>query len=85
MKDVVAVGATAVLPIDVWWELRPDAEFVLVHRAAQEDLEVRVEGPTEPELAARLEARLGLPVRVTPLPVGSLTRSSYKAARVIDE
>jgi phenylacetate-CoA ligase len=85
MKDLVPVGTTAVLPIDVWWELRPDAEFVLVRRAGQEDLEVRVEGPTDPELAARLETRLGIPVRVTPLPEGSLARSSYKSARVVDE
>ena len=53
MKDLVDVGGRAVLPIDVWWELDADAEFVLVRTRGQQHLEVRIEGdpPARPRRA----------------------------------
>jgi phenylacetate-CoA ligase len=85
MKDLVPVGDTTVLPIDVWWELAADAEFVLVRRTHEETLEVRVEGATPAGLEDRLRARLNVPVMVTSIPRGALARSGYKAVRVVDE
>ncbi len=85
IKDLVDVGGTTVLPVDVWWELEPDAEFVLVRRAGQRHLEVRVEGDQPAGLAERLGRRLGVEVRVTSLPPGTLARSGYKSVRVVDE
>ena len=85
IKDLVDVGGTLVLPVDVWWELEPDAEFVLVRRVGQRDLEVRVEGDQPADLAERLRARLGVEVGVTSLAPGALARSGYKSVRVVDE
>ncbi|HEV7864283.1 MAG TPA: hypothetical protein VGR20_16365 [Acidimicrobiia bacterium] len=85
VKDLVPVAGRNLLPIDVWWELAPDAEFVLVRRPGAERLTVRVEGPPDGSLADRLEHRCALPVDVDFLERGTLARSGYKAARVIDE
>jgi phenylacetate-CoA ligase len=84
VKDVVRVGDTKVLPIDVWFELPDDAEFVLVRSPHQQELTVRVEGGPDPDLRTRLEARLGVPTRLEWLPSGTLPRASYKPVRVID-
>jgi phenylacetate-CoA ligase len=84
-KDLVPVAGRAVLPIDVWWDLAPDAEYVLVRRPDQDRLEVRLEGPLPADLSARLTDRIGVPITVTSLPDGTLARSGYKAVRVVDE
>jgi phenylacetate-CoA ligase len=89
VKDLVPVAGQEILPIDVWWELAPDAEFVLVRRPGADRLSVRVEhtGPVSgPDgLAGRLERRCGVPVDVEFLAPGTLARAGYKAVRVIDE
>jgi phenylacetate-CoA ligase len=89
VKDLVPVAGREILPIDVWWELAPDTEFVLVRRPGADRLTVRVEhaGPASGPagLAERLEQRCGVPVDVEFLEVGTLARAGYKAVRVIDE
>jgi hypothetical protein len=85
VKDLVRVGDRALLPIDVWWELPADAEFVLVRRPQARRLTVRVEGQPAPDLGARLEARCGVPVDIEALEAGTLARSGYKSVRVVDE
>jgi phenylacetate-CoA ligase len=93
VKDLVTVAGRQLLPIDVWWELPPDAEFVLVRRPAADRLTVQVEavpssaggGASSPDLAARLEHRCGVPVEVVPVEPGALARAGYKSVRVIDE
>jgi phenylacetate-CoA ligase len=85
MKDLVNVGGRQVLPIDVWWDLPADAEFVLVRQPTQDSLELRVEGDVPGDLAPKLQQRLDVPVHVTELSPGTLARSDYKAVRVIDE
>jgi phenylacetate-CoA ligase len=84
-KDAVFVRDQMILPIDVWLELEADAEFVLVRRPGATELEVRVEGRPADDLVDRLAVRCGVPVRVSPIPAGSLERSGYKAVRVVDE
>ena len=85
VKDIVVVDGRRLLPIDVWWELDPEAEFVLVRRPGAERLAVRVEGTPAPDLAERLTARCGVPVDVEALEPGTLARSGYKSVRVVDE
>ena len=87
VKDLVPVGDRTVLPIDVWWELPADAEFVLVRRPRAERLVVRVEGAVAQDagLAERLEERCAVPVAVEALEPGTLARSGYKSVRVVDE
>jgi len=85
-KDLLTVQGRWVLPIDVWFELEPAQEFVLVRTGTEQDrLEVRVEGPVSDDLVDRLSARLEMPVEVTVIERGALTRSSYKAERVVTE
>ena len=85
MQDVITVGGTWILPIDVWFELEDGQEFVLVRTGdAQDALEVRVENASA-DLAERLRARTGVPVTVTSVEVGSLPRAAYKSKRVVDE
>jgi phenylacetate-CoA ligase len=83
-RDIVWVGEQMLLPVDVWAELGADAEFVIVRRPDADRLEVRVEGTAPDDAADRLRARFGVPVDLTPLPVGALARSAYKASRVVD-
>jgi phenylacetate-CoA ligase len=85
VRDLVPVAGRRILPIDVWWELAPDAEFVLVRRRHARHLTVRVEGGTAPDAAERLQARCGVPVEVEILEPGTLARSGYKSVRVVDE
>jgi phenylacetate-CoA ligase len=89
VKDLVPVAGKEVLPIDVWWEVAPDAEFVLVRRPGADRLTVRVEhsGPASRPagLADRLSQRCGVPVDVDFLEPGTLHRAGYKAIRVVDE
>jgi phenylacetate-CoA ligase len=85
VKDIVTVGGRRLLPVDVWWELAPEAEFVLVRRPRAERLAVRVEGAPAPDLAERLAARCGVPVDVEALEPGALARSGYKSVRIVDE
>ncbi len=85
VRDLVPVAGRRLLPIDVWWELAPDAEFVLVRRPGARRLLVRLEGPVAPDLAERLEARCGVPVDVESLDPGTLARPGYKSVRVVDE
>ena len=85
VKDVVTVAGRKLLPIDVWWDLPADAEFVLVRRPDAERLTVRVEGPTSADLPDRLTVRCGVPVDVEPVEPGTLARSGYKSVRVADE
>ncbi len=85
MKDAVPVAGRRLLPIDVWWELPADAEFVLVRRPGAERLTVRVEGPVAADLAGRLAERCGVPVDVEAVEPGTLARSGYKSVRVVDE
>jgi phenylacetate-CoA ligase len=85
-KDIVTVAGKWVLPIDVWFELDPGQEFVLVRTGEQQDrLEVRVEGPVPDDLTERLRARTGVPVEVVELPSGTVARSAYKSVHVVDE
>lgn len=85
VKDLVPVAGRTVLPIDVWWELPADAEFVLVRRPAVERLTVRLEGRIPPDLTDRLQQRCGVPVDVEAVEPGTLARSGYKSVRVVDE
>ena len=88
VRDLVPVADREILPIDVWWELAPDAEFLLVRRPDAERLTVRIEGPAgtdAADLVERLEQRCGVPVAVEILEPGTLTRAGYKAVRVVDE
>ena len=85
MKDAVPVAGRRLLPIDVWWELPADAEFVLVRRPGAERLTVRFEGPVAADLAERLAERCGVPVDVEAVEPGTLARSGYKSVRVVDE
>jgi phenylacetate-CoA ligase len=85
VKDLVPVAGTELLPIDVWWELEADAEFVLVRRPAADRLTVRVEGASGNDLPDRLEQRCGVPVDVEYFEPGTLARAGYKAVRVVDE
>jgi phenylacetate-CoA ligase len=85
-KDLVTVQDKWVLPIDVWFELEPGQEFVLVRTGAEQDrLEVRVEDPVPADLTDRLLARLKVPIDVHRLERGTLVRSAYKAERVVTE
>jgi phenylacetate-CoA ligase len=84
-KDIVFVNGKLVLPIDVWLELPTESEFVLVRRPDAERLTVRVEHDPPCSLADRLTARIGVPVDVEQVPVGSLRRAAYKPERVADE
>jgi len=84
-RDVVWVDGHMILPIDVWTELPPAAEFVLVRRPDAHSLEVRVEGDVPADLTQRLGATLGVPVDVVNLAAGSLPRAAYKQALVVDE
>jgi phenylacetate-CoA ligase len=85
-KDLLTVQGRWVLPIDVWFELEPGQEFVLVRTGAEQDrLEIRVEGPVSDDLVDRLVTRLGVPVTVSTLEPGTLARSAYKAERVLTE
>jgi phenylacetate-CoA ligase len=85
VRDLVPVAGRRILPIDVWWEVAPNAEFVLVRRRDARRLTVRVEGGTPPDVAERLQARCGVPVDVEILEPGTLARSGYKSVRVVDE
>ena len=90
VKDLVPVAGKELLPIDVWWELDPAAEFVLVRRPNAERLTIRLERPggTAPpsaDLVARLEQRCDVPVDAEVLEPGTLARAGYKAVRVVDE
>jgi phenylacetate-CoA ligase len=85
VKDLVPVAGRTLLPIDVWWELPADAEFVLVRRPGAERLTVRVEGPCAADLTDRLTQRCGVPVDVESVEPASLARSGYKSVRVVDE
>ncbi len=90
LKDLVPVAGKELLPIDVWWELEPDAEFVLVRRPGADRLTVRIEQAApgrrqRTEITDRLEQRCGVPVEVQLLEPGTLARAGYKAVRVVDE
>jgi phenylacetate-CoA ligase len=85
VKDVVPVAGHMLLPIDVWWELPADAEFVLVRRPGAERLTVRLEGPAPADVPDRLTERCGVPVDVESVEPGTLNRSGYKSLRVVDE
>jgi phenylacetate-CoA ligase len=85
VQDLVPVAGRTLLPIDVWWELPADAEFVLVRRPGAERLIVRLEGPADADLQDRLERRCGVPVVVEAVDPGALARSGYKSVRVVDE
>jgi hypothetical protein len=74
-----------ILPIDVWTELPPGTEFVLVRRPDSHRLEVRVEGDVPVDLAGRLGAKLGVPVDLVNLAAGTLPRAAYKQVLVVDE
>jgi phenylacetate-CoA ligase len=85
VKDIVTVAGRRLLPVDVWSELAADAEYLLVRRPNADELEVRVEGAADPDLAERLTIRCGVAVVVTTLERGALARSGYKSVRVVDE
>ena len=96
-KDVVIAGDKKVLPIDVWLVLReieevsrPAAEYQLVRTSDLSALRVRVEAPApttalDQRLAALLEERLGVPLRLELLASGTLPRPAYKPVPVVDE
>lgn len=93
-KDLTRIGGKGLLPVDVWWVLedfpelkRPTIEFLVVRRAGQGALELRIEGDAAlgAKIAARLEERLSLPARVEMRPRGALPRSEFKPVRVTDE
>jgi phenylacetate-CoA ligase len=85
-KDLLTVQDRWILPIDVWRELAPGQEFVLVRTGDEQDrLEVRVEGTAAADLADRLREGIGAPVDVRQVEVGTLARAAYKAERVVDE
>jgi phenylacetate-CoA ligase len=85
-KDLLTVQGKWVLPIDVWFELQPGQEFVLVRTGDEQDrLQVRVEDPVPDYLTERLRERIGVPVDVQRVERGTLTRAAYKAERVVTE
>ena len=96
-KDLVKAGDKQLLPIDVWVVLReidevsrPAAEYQLVRTTDTSVLRVRVETPNptpalDQRLAALLEERLGVPVRLELLASGTLPRPAYKPVPVVDE
>jgi phenylacetate-CoA ligase len=84
-RDVVWVDGHMILPIDVWTELPPGTEYVLVRRPDAHRLEVRVEGDVPADLVDRLGTKLGVPVDVVSLAAGTLPRAAYKQALVVDE
>ncbi len=96
-KDIVRAADRALLPLDVWLVLRevsevatPAVEYQLVRTADTSALRVRVEtgepGPAlERRVAAHLERRLTVPVRVELLAAGALPRPAYKPVPVVDE
>lgn len=85
-KDVLRVKGRIVLPIDVWFELPVQSEYQLVRPAEPaEHLTIRVEHEPAPDLAERLEARIGAPVEVQVVPEGTIPRAAFKPARVVDE
>ncbi|MGH7787606.1 MAG: phenylacetate--CoA ligase family protein [Candidatus Binatia bacterium] len=101
VKDVVAVGAREILPIDVLLALLDCAplkgtaiEYQIIRRPALQALPLRVEhaaaGGAEAAavtaaIAERTRARLGVPVEVELLAPNALPRFAFKAARVVDE
>jgi phenylacetate-coenzyme A ligase PaaK-like adenylate-forming protein len=85
VQDLVPVAGRTLLPIDVWWELPADAEFVLVRSPGAERLTVRLEGLAAHDLVDRLQQRCGVPVIVEAVEPGALARSGYKSVRVVDE
>jgi phenylacetate-CoA ligase len=84
-KDIVRVAGKIILPLDVWFELPVDAEYQLVRRPDAQRLTVRIEHEGAPDLAQRLEARIGVPVDVEQVGPGALPRAAFKPERVIDE
>jgi phenylacetate-CoA ligase len=84
-KDIVRIDGRLILPIDVWFELPPDAEYALVRRPGATRLTVRVEYRPADDLADRIAARVGVPVDVQPVEPGALPRASFKPIRVLDE
>lgn len=85
-KDLVNVGDTAVLPIDVGRVLPAATEYVLVRpKRPQNRLRVRIEGAVNRDVEDKLAHSVGEPVDVDWLEVGTLPRAAYKSQRVIDE
>jgi phenylacetate-CoA ligase len=96
-KDLVPVGETQVLPLDVEVVLRriveistPAVEYQLVRSSDTGALRLRVEAPDPSEAMSKritedLEGALGVPVRLELLGSGSLPRPFYKPLRVVDE
>lgn len=93
-SDVVNVGGTQVMPIDVAIELakdddlgRPGPVYQLVRRGeTQKRLEIRAEGDGGGHNAELLlEEKLGVDVEITVLPRGTMARASYKPSLVADE
>ena len=84
-REIVWVGETMILPIDVWTELPAGAEFVLIRRPDAARLEVRVEGAVPADVPDRIAARCRVPVDVVSVEPGSLPRAAYKQERVVDE
>lgn len=85
-KDVIDVGETAVLPIDVGRMLSADTEYVLVRpRNPHNRLRVRIEGARDRDVEDRLTDSIGVPVDVDWVDKGALPRAAYKSQRVVDE
>jgi len=85
-KDIVTVGETAVLPIDVGRVLPASTEYVVVRpKQPQSRLRVRIEGALDRYIEDRIVESVGVPVDVDWLDVGALPRAAYKSQRVIDE
>ena len=57
----------------------------MVRRPNARRLIVRVEHDAASDLAARLQARIGVPVDIERVPAGSLSRAAFKPERVVDE
>ena len=96
-KDIVEAAGRSVLPMDAWLVLRtieevaePAVEYQLVRTSDTSVLRVRVEAPSpssalEQRVAATLEDRLAVPVRLELLAAGALPRPAYKPTPVVDE
>ncbi len=86
IKDLVHVGDTAVLPIDVGRVLAASTEYVLIRpREPQSRLRVWIEGARDREIENELVESVGVPVDVEWLDFGALPRAAYKSQRVVDE
>jgi phenylacetate-CoA ligase len=84
-KDIVSVGETQVLPIDVGRVLPASTEYCVVRPKQRQDrLRVLIEGSRDGDTEERIAESVGVPVDVDWLDAGTLPRQAYQSQRVVD-